>query len=97
MKGKSENRRINDKEHLPLNKRSDFKRAPLQARSDRSLIQNPAPQVPRSQHLRARAAVRGHLCSARGCGAKTRRPVSQELSSGGGPREPRRTVSAGPR
>ena len=66
MTGKSENRRINDNEHLSLNKRNDFKCALLQASSDRSLIQNPLPRVPGSQHLRARDTVLGGFCSARG-------------------------------
>jgi hypothetical protein len=41
VKGKSKNGRINDKEHLSLNKGNDFKCALLQTSSDRSLIQNP--------------------------------------------------------
>lgn len=54
MKGKSENGRLNDSEHLSLNKRNDFKCALLQAGSDRSLIQNPSPKAPHRLPLRAR-------------------------------------------
>lgn len=41
MKGKSKKGRINDREHLSLNKKNDFKCALLPTSSDRSLIQNP--------------------------------------------------------
>lgn len=64
MKGKSENGRINDSEHLSLNKRNDFKCALLQASSDRSLIQNPSPNIACSQELPD--PVLSHLSSAEG-------------------------------